>query len=225
MQLTPENITWLRQFFSDKLINPVTLTLFSQFSKPDDQPLAVKCSTCENAETIIRSIAEPFPLLKVDINDFVADHDKAIASNIKHIPCIIVNGLHKYGIRFFGVPTGYQLLPLVETIADASRGTTDLSIRAKSVLATITSQVSLTVFITTTCPYCTLAARMAHKMAIENLNICSSVYVIQDFPYLAQKYNVTSVPKIIINETTPIDGTVPDYELAKTIADVVKKQV
>ena len=92
MQLTPENIVWLKQFFSDKLINPVTLTLFSQFGKPDNQPLAVKCSTCENTEIIVRSIAEPFPLLKVDIYDFVADHDKAITFDIKHIPCIIVNG-------------------------------------------------------------------------------------------------------------------------------------
>jgi thiol-disulfide isomerase/thioredoxin len=67
----------------------------------------------------------------------------------------------------------------------------------------------LQVFVSTTCPYCPKAARIAQQFAIENENIRSDVIEMMEFPQLVQKYSVMSVPHIVINEDTSFVGAEP----------------
>ncbi|MDL5504128.1 MAG: thioredoxin family protein, partial [Candidatus Methanoperedens sp.] len=104
-----------------------------------------------------------------------------------------------YGIRYYGVPAGYELAVLIDTIIDVSKGKTSLSDALKTKLAEIKKPVHLQVFVSPTCPYCPKAARTAHQFAIENENIRSDVIETIEFPYLVQKYSVMGVPHIVIN--------------------------
>ncbi len=54
-------------------------------------------------------------------------------------------------------------------------------------------------------------------MAIENENITADMVELTQFPHLAQRYRVMGVPKTIINETSSVDGAVPEGMLIDAI--------
>jgi len=79
----------------------------------------------------------------------------------------VVDGEEKdFGIRFFGIPSGYEFTSVIEDIADVSRGKVDLQDKTREVLAGLTEPVHMQVFVTPTCPYCPRAVRLAHMFAI-----------------------------------------------------------
>ena len=77
------------------------------------------------------------------------------------------------------------------------------------------------VFVTLTCPYCPIAAGLAHQFAIESDLVRSDVIDVTEFPHLGHKYSVMGVPKIVINEQTELVGAVPE---AQFVAHVVQAQ-
>ncbi len=54
-------------------------------------------------------------------------------------------------------------------------------------------------------------------MAIENENITADMIELTEFPHLAQRYRVMGVPKTVINETTSLDGAMPESVLVDAI--------
>jgi len=113
-------------------------------------------------------------------------------------------------VRFFGIPSGYEFTSLVEDIVDVSRGQTSLSAQTLELLAKLTEPVHIQVFVTPTCPYCTSAVRLAHSLAIANDQVRADMVESIEFPHLANKYRVQSVPKTVINEDTFQEGAVPE---------------
>lgn len=53
-------------------------------------------------------------------------------------------------------------------------------------------------------------ARLAHKMAQANPNVSGDVVEVTEFPELTQKYDISSVPKTVINERVEIVGAVSE---------------
>ena len=52
--------------------------------------------------------------------------------------------------------------------------------------------------------------RLAHQMAMESDLITADMVEVQEFIFLAQKYNIYGVPKTVINESLHFEGAVPD---------------
>jgi alkyl hydroperoxide reductase subunit F len=75
--------------------------------------------------------------------------------------------------------------------------------------------------VTLTCPYCPRMVHVANQFAFANDNIRSDMVESSEFPQLVQKYNVTGVPKTIINETHTFDGAISAdavfVEILKTV--------
>jgi thioredoxin-related protein len=59
-------------------------------------------------------------------------------------------------------------------------------------------------------------------MAKESTLITSDMVEAIDFPYLAHKYNVAAVPKIVINETTEFEGALPEQDFLKYVLETGK---
>lgn len=121
----------------------------------------------------------------------------------------MIVGNKDYGIRYYGMPAGYEFPVIVDDIIDVSRGATSLPDSVKKRLSEIKKPVHLQIFVSPTCPFCPRAARMAHQLAIESEFIRSDVIEMIEFPYLVQKYSVMSVPHIVINENTSFVGAQP----------------
>jgi hypothetical protein len=67
-------------------------------------------------------------------------------------------------------------------------------------------------------------ARLAHAMSIENKLIRADVVEAQEFPNMARMYNVSAVPKTIINNVVQIVGNVPEQHLLEKVMQVGYKE-
>jgi alkyl hydroperoxide reductase subunit AhpF len=65
-------------------------------------------------------------------------------------PAIAVIGKKDYGIRMFGIPSGYEFGSLIESIKLVSEGESGLSAETKKQVAKLTKPVKIQVFITPT---------------------------------------------------------------------------
>ncbi|MCW4010973.1 MAG: thioredoxin family protein [Candidatus Bathyarchaeota archaeon] len=187
----------LRIDFQQKLVDPVKLVMFTQ---------ELECRFCSETRTLAQEMATLSDKITTEILDFVKDSDKAKGLGVDKIPALAVIGKKDYGVRIFGIPYGYELQTLVESIINVSRGKTDLAQKTKEILKDIQSPVHIQVFITLTCPHCPTAAAIAHKLAIESDFIRADVIDSTEFPVVAQKYAVMGVPKVVINEKVEFTG-------------------
>jgi glutaredoxin-like protein len=207
----------LRHEFESNLADPVKLVMFTQ---------ATECQFCTETRQIVEEIAALSDKLTAEIYDFVADKEAAERYNIDKIPAIalirVAGGQEvDYGVRFFGIPSGYEFTTIIEDILDVSAGESGLQDKTKEAVAAIDSPVHLQVFVTPTCPYCTQAVRLAHKLAIENENIRADMVEAIEFPGLSNKYQVHGVPRTVINETVHQEGSVPEPLLLAKLLEAV----
>lgn len=56
-----------------------------------------------------------------------------------------------------------------------------------------------------------------------NEHISADMIELSEFPYIAVKYNVQGVPKIVINEEHSLVGSVPDNEFFQAIMNAIGK--
>ena len=187
----------LRNELKEKMENAVKIIIFTQ---------ELECRFCSDTRQLIQEFAALNDKITVEIYDFVADADKAKEYGIDKIPALAIIGKKDYGVRIYGIPYGYELQTLKETVINVSKGKTDLSDKTKAILADVKSPVHIQVFVTLTCPHCAVAAAVAHKLAVESDMVKADVIDASEFPTLAQKYAVIGVPKIVINEKVEFMG-------------------
>ncbi|NOZ63330.1 MAG: glutaredoxin [Calditrichaeota bacterium] len=195
-----EDRNYLKKEF-EKMVNPVKLVFFTQ---------KFECQYCELTHELLGELSELSDKINVEIYDFVKDKEKAEQYNITRIPAIVIEGEKDYGIRFYGVPAGYEFSTLVEDIIDVSKGTTTLTEETKEALKKLEKPVHIQVFITLTCPYCPRAVRLAHQMAMESELVTGDMVEASEYPQLSNRYGVSAVPKIVINENVSFEGALPE---------------
>jgi glutaredoxin-like protein len=155
--------------------------------------------------------------VRIQVYDLVKDGDKANQYGVDKVPALVFLGDRDYGVRFYGIPYGYEFQSLIETLINVSNGHTDLAETTKQKLKELRSFVHVQVFVTLTCPYCPMLAALAHKFAIESNLIKAEVVDVSEFPQLALKYTVMGVPKTVINEKVEFVGVVPEEQLLEHV--------
>ena len=131
----------LREEFKE-LQNDVRLAVFSQ---------ALAEPVSEEVKRMALELGELDPRIKVESYNFVLDQEKVEELGIKRIPAIAVMGAEKdYGIRLYGLPTGYEFGTLIDAILEVSRGLSLLSDDTKARLAALPKPAHIQVFSTPT---------------------------------------------------------------------------
>jgi len=166
----------------------------------------VECRYCNETRRLAQELGTVSDKVTTEVYDFVKDQAKAKELGIERIPALAIIGKRDYGVRYYGIPYGYELQTIIEAIINVSKGVTDLSEKTKAVLKDVNTPVNIKVFVTLTCPHCPGAAAIAHKLAIECDLIKTDVIESSEFPDLALKYNVIGVPKIVINDKVDFMG-------------------
>ena len=123
------------------LPGPVKLVNFTQ---------ELACQYCRETELLLREVAELSEKIGLEIYNFQLDKEKVAQYRVDKIPATVVEGEKDYGIRFYGIPMGYEFASLLAAIKDVSRGGTDLTDETKTVLAGVTTPIHLQVFVTPT---------------------------------------------------------------------------
>jgi glutaredoxin-like protein len=202
MSLIPdEHKEHLRTELSGRMENPVKVIMFTQ---------EVECQFCVQTRQLIDELATLNDKIKVEVYDFLKDSEKAKEYGVDKVPALVFLGEKDYGVRFYGMPYGYELQTLLEAVINVSKGRTDILEETKNRLKEIKTPVHIQVFVTLTCPYCPVVAAIAYKFAIENDMIKADVIEASEFPQLAIKYAVMGTPKTIINEKIEFIGAFPE---------------
>ena len=189
-----------KKVFSE-LKNRVKLVDFTQ---------EVECRYCRENRMLAEELASTSDKIDVETFDFVKDKDKARGCRVNKIPAMLVVGEKDYGIKFYGLPAGYEFASLMEAIKIVSNGNSGLAPESKEMLKKLSHPAHIQVFVTLTCPYCPQAVRLAHKLAFESELIQADMVESSEFPHLVNKYGVFAVPKVIINESIQFEGTLPE---------------
>jgi len=190
------------------LKHDVTLKFFTQ---------ELECRFCKETRELLDELKTVSEKVKVEQYDFVRDAALAAELGIARIPAIAVTGEKDYGIRFYGIPSGYEFASLVEAVRLVANGELKLSPEGRAFLDSLAADVHLQVFVTPTCPYCPPAVILAQQMAYYSPRVRADMIEATEFPPLAQKYNVYGVPRTVINEKEFIEGAVPERQLIDKI--------
>ncbi|MCS6769555.1 MAG: thioredoxin family protein [Candidatus Caldarchaeum sp.] len=184
------------------LASQVVLRVFTQ---------EFECQYCRDLRELSSELEELADgKIKMELYDFEKDKQLADKWRVDKIPALLLHGEREYGIRYFGLPAGYEFAALLEDLHDVSRGRSRLSPSTVEKVRKINSPVHIQVFVTPTCPYCPRAVRTAHQMALENNLITADMVEAIEFPHLANKYDVMAVPKIVVNDKVMFEGALPE---------------
>ncbi len=196
----------------------VKILLFSQ---------KLECEYCKPTEDILTELAELSEKVVLEIRNLQIDSDDAKKYGIDKVPAIVFldENENDTGIRFFGIPSGYEFSSLLADIIDVSAGSNDLPQDLVDKIKAIDKPVDIKVFVTPTCPYCPPAVRAAHKIAMLNpANIRAQMIESTEFPHLANKYAVHGVPKTVINENVQFEGAMPDQSVVEQVLAALSSQ-
>ena len=199
--------------FQEELVNSVKLVNFTQ---------ALECQFCAETRRLVQEVAALSDKIELEVYNFAIDKEKVEEYEVDKIPAIAIVGEKDYGVRYYGIPSGYEFSSLIEDIIDISKREVELLPATKEALAEITEPLHFQVFVTPTCPYCPQAVRLAHKLAIESDHVRADMVEAIEFPHLAIKYNVRGVPRIVINETIQIEGAQPEPMLMAQLQEALK---
>ena len=197
-----------------KISQPVKLILFT---KEDG------CASCSDTLQLLEETASLSDKIEVVTYDLTRDSEVAATYNVDRAPTVVIHGSKDIGIRFYGIPSGYEFSTLIEDIVDLGTGTISLAPDTKDALAHLAEPVHIQVFVTPSCPHCPKAVRMAHMMAMESDKVTADVVMANEFPELSSKYNVMAVPKVVINEDTSFEGAIPEDDYVSFVAKATSK--
>jgi alkyl hydroperoxide reductase subunit AhpF len=125
----------------ERLGGSVKLTVFASELGPDT-----------NAQTVrlIQEVAALSDKLSVSVLNPHIDRERAAAYAVDVSPAVVVEGERDYGIRFLGMPAGYEFSNLIDSIIAVSNDEAALSADTKAALAELTDAVTIKVFSTPT---------------------------------------------------------------------------
>ncbi|MBN2283893.1 MAG: thioredoxin family protein [Deltaproteobacteria bacterium] len=119
----------------------VTLVMFTQ---------EMECQYCEMTRKLLEEVTALSDRLTLEVYDFVKDKDAVSSHGIDKVPATIVMGDRDYGVRFYGVPSGYEFTTLIQDVMDAGRRSPGLSENILSGLRDVDRPVHLQVIISPT---------------------------------------------------------------------------
>lgn len=123
------------------MVNPVRLVHFTQ---------ELNLEYGREAKELLHDLAALSEKLSVEVYNFQLDREKVAEYKVDKVPATVVCDGHASGIRFYGLPAGYEFTNLLDAVLSVSSGESGLSQETKQKLAQITEPVRLQVFVTPT---------------------------------------------------------------------------
>lgn len=205
----------LRERLARTLAGPVELRLYR---RPDSGrlilPGGVGCPTCDAAEELARALVEAAPdKLRLTVIDTSLE-----PGDVEAVPSLAVAAPGEEGrITFQGLPAGYEFATLLDAVERTSGSGDELAAETAGRLAELEGEVEVMVFVTPTCPYCPRAASMANRMALASPNVRSLVVEANEYPELADRYQVQGVPRTVVNRSGAFVGALPEATFVDSV--------
>ncbi len=147
--LTDQDAKFIRERFAQELQHEVNLEFFT----PSREGLALPGQDWETAEYTRQILAEVealSPKLHLQVHSVLTEPEIATAYGIARTPATAVVGAQDYGIRYYGMPAGYEFATLIEVIILVSRGEAPLAEESRAALGRLQEHAHIQVFVTPT---------------------------------------------------------------------------
>jgi alkyl hydroperoxide reductase subunit AhpF len=123
-----------------KVADPVTLTVFTKEHE---------CAFCQQTRGLVEELAALSEKLVIERFDLEKDHETAARYGVERAPAIVVHGKEDRGIRYYGIPAGYEFSTLLESILDFGiTRPSPLSPQTQASLKGVTKPAKIQVFFT-----------------------------------------------------------------------------
>ena len=163
-----------------------------------ERPLLLKLSldhrpVSEELEQFITALVTLSDKLTMEVIDKHAEESFA--------PCVevcLADGAPT-GLAFHGIPSGHEFTSFVLGLYNAAGPGQALDDIVKEQIAGIKEKTDLKILVTLSCTMCPDLVVAAQRLAAANPNITAHVYDIRHFENMKARYNVMSVPCMVIN--------------------------
>ena len=106
------------------------------------------------------------------------------------------------GLAFHGVPGGHEFTSFVLGLYNAAGPGQPIADADRQCIADIMRPVSLRVLVGLSCTMCPDVVVACQRMAADNPLVTANVYDVNRFPALRERYDVMSVPCLVIDDGT-----------------------
>lgn len=167
------------------------------------------CDSCDDTQSLLEDVASLSEQINLTVLDLASE--EASKFDITRTPVIMFTDEagEDLRIRFNGIPAGHEFSAFITTLTEVGDGGQTLPENFITRVESIQKPVDIKVFVTLGCPHCSGAVAKAHKLALMNPNVKAEMIECGTFPDLSDQYNVSGVPKIVINETNELVGNQP----------------
>ena len=104
------------------------------------------------------------------------------------------------GLAFHGVPGGHEFTSFVLGLYNAAGPGQPVDADVLETVRSIDKKTDIKVLVSLSCTMCPELVTAAQRIAAENENITAQVYDLNHFPALRDKYNVMSVPCLVVGD-------------------------
>lgn len=99
---------------------------------------------------LLEEVAALSDKLTLEVLNFLIDKEKVAEYGVDKVPATVIRNGKDYGIRFYGIPAGYEFSTFLDAILNVSKGDSGLNPESKEKLAAVTEPLHLEVFVTPT---------------------------------------------------------------------------
>ena len=110
------------------------------------------------------------------------------------------------GLAFHGVPGGHEFTSFVLGLYNAAGPGQALDESITGRIDAIHKEVKMQVMVSLSCTMCPELVTAAQRIAAANPLVKTEIYDLNHFPELKDKYQVMSVPCLVINDEKPVFG-------------------
>lgn len=145
-------------------------------------------------EAFITQLASLTDKLTVTVTD--KNHNESDAPCVK----VFLEDGADTGLAFHGVPSGHEFTSFILGLYNASGPGQKIDDLTQKEIENIKNTVDMKILVSLSCTMCPDLVIACQRIATLNPNIRAEVYDLQHFDELKKKYNVMSVPCLVIND-------------------------
>lgn len=164
----------------DRFEKPITLRLYK-----DDSELSY-----EN-EKLLKELAS--------LSDKVSYEMKNAEPGLEHTISIVRNDGAEAGLYFHGVPGGHEFNSFILAMYNTAGPGQDIGEDNEKRIAAIQDKKDVTIAVSLSCTMCPDLVAAAERIAAASDKVTVHVYDLAHYPDLQNKYNIMSVPCLIVN--------------------------
>lgn len=150
MPLLDDRVTKQVRSALEGLPQPVKMVVFTQAEGG-----ALECQYCSETRELAQEVAALSDRVSLEVRDFQADEALARQYGVDKIPALVLlagdgAASKDHGIRFFGIPAGYEFSTLLEDLRMLASGEHKLTPETLQAIAALEEPVHIQVFVTPT---------------------------------------------------------------------------